>query len=51
MCRTGEAPCDPNRPFVDEDLVVGRVFAVIWPRDHMDWLHRPDTFADVPDAL
>ncbi|MEP9365131.1 signal peptidase I [Nocardioides sp. CN2-186] len=50
MCRPGETACDPDRAFVDEDLVVGRVFAVIWPRDHMDWLHRPDTFADVPDA-
>ncbi|MCW2793627.1 MAG: lepB [Nocardioides sp.] len=36
--------------FVDTDLVVGRVFALIWPRDHATLLHRPPTFEGVPDA-
>lgn len=41
--------CDRSDAYVDEDLVVGKVFAVIWPRDHWDWLTRPTTFKDVPD--
>lgn len=41
--------CDPDDAYIDESLVVGKVFAVIWPRDHWDWLSRPATFADVPD--
>jgi signal peptidase I len=40
----------PGGEFVDTDLVVGRVFALIWPRDHATLLHRPGTFDDVPDA-
>jgi signal peptidase I len=40
----------PGGEFVDTDLVVGRVFALIWPRDHATLLHRPATFDHVPDA-
>ncbi|MEO6509900.1 MAG: signal peptidase I [Nocardioides sp.] len=36
--------------FVPVDLVVGKVLVVLWPHDHFRWLHRPDDFADVPDA-
>ncbi|SDT20469.1 signal peptidase I [Nocardioides scoriae] len=36
--------------FVDQDLVVGRVFALIWPWGRAELIHRPATFADVPDA-
>jgi signal peptidase I len=36
--------------FVPVDLVVGKVFVLLWPRQHFSWLHRPDSFADVPDA-
>jgi signal peptidase I len=49
LCRSDDDTCDPQDAYVDTDLVVGRVFAVIWPRAHWDWLHRPATFADVPD--
>jgi len=48
LCDPADVACEPDA-YVDADLVVGRVFAVIWPRDHITRLHRPDTFADVPD--
>jgi signal peptidase I len=50
LCAPKEAGCTPGDEYIDEDLVVGRVFAVVWPRNHITWLHRPGTFADVPDA-
>ncbi|MGB0101227.1 MAG: signal peptidase I [Nocardioides sp.] len=50
LCRADDDTCDPDDAFVDNDLVVGKVFAVIWPQDRWDWLTRPATFADVPDA-
>ena len=40
----------PGDEFVPVDLVVGKVFVLLWPADHARWVHRPDTFADVPDA-
>jgi signal peptidase I len=49
LCRDTDGTCDRQDAYVDTDLVVGRVFAVIWPHDHWDWLHRPATFDDVPD--
>jgi len=39
----------PGGGFVDEDLVVGKVFALIWPWDRAEFVHRPETFDDVPD--
>lgn len=39
----------PGGGFVDQDLVVGKVFALIWPWDRAEIIHRPATFADVPD--
>ncbi|WP_235562048.1 signal peptidase I [Marmoricola sp. Leaf446] len=39
----------PGGGFVDQDLVVGKVFALIWPWDRAEVIHRPATFADVPD--
>jgi len=50
MCEPDDADCKPGDEFFSKDLVVGRVLAVLWPREHMSWLHRPDTFADVPDS-
>ncbi len=44
-----DTACTTGREFVDTDLVVGKVFAVVWPRSSWDWLERPETFADVPD--
>jgi signal peptidase I len=50
MCSPDDDTCVPGEEFFDQDLVVGRVFAVVWPRDHMARLHRPDTFSDVPES-
>lgn len=40
---------DPGGGFVDQDLVVGKVFALIWPAGRAEIIHRPGTFAAVPD--
>lgn len=48
MCE-GETDCTRN-PYIDTDGVVGKVFVLLWPSDRFEFLHRPDTFADVPDA-
>jgi signal peptidase I len=41
--------CSDN-PYVPVDLVVGKVFVLLWPADHFRWVQRPDTFADVRAA-
>jgi signal peptidase I len=40
----------PGGGFVSEDLVVGKVFTLIWPWKRAEFIHRPDTFEDIPDA-
>lgn len=50
MCRPGETECTSGDEFVPVDDVVGKVFVLLWPYDHFRGIHRPDTFADVPDA-
>ena len=47
MCLASETDCTKN-PYVDVDLVVGKVFVLVWPRDRFGWVGRPDAFADVP---
>jgi signal peptidase I len=49
MCRKNETDCVPGREFVPVDLVVGKVFVLLWPWSHFRWVTRPDAFADVPD--
>ena len=49
LCSPDDETCVPGDEYVDEDLVVGKVVAVMWPRGHAGRLQRPDTFADVPD--
>ncbi len=50
MCRPkAETECVPGDEFVPVDLVVGKVFVLLWPYDHFRWVQRPGTFADVPD--
>jgi len=49
MCR-GSTDCVPGAEFVPVDLVVGKVFVLLWPRSHFRWLHRPADFSDIPDA-
>lgn len=48
MCRKNQTDCTPGSEFIDDDLVVGKVFVLLWPLDHFRWVTRPATFADVP---
>ncbi len=41
---------DPGGGFVDDDLVVGKVFALIWPAARHEFIHRPSTFDHIPAA-
>lgn len=50
MCRENETDCVEGNEFVDADLVVGRLFTVIWPFDRMRLDRRPDSFDAVGDA-
>lgn len=47
MCKPTETECAPGSEFVPVDLVVGKVFARVWPADRFSVLHRPATFDDV----
>ncbi|WP_246142662.1 signal peptidase I [Nocardioides rubriscoriae] len=49
LCLPDEVDCNRD-PFVDVDLVVGKVFAVAWPLSHLGFVGRPDAVEDVPDA-
>ena len=49
MCPEKATDCVPGEEFVPVDIVVGKVFVLLWPRDHFRWVTRPDVFADVPD--
>lgn len=40
---------DPGGGFVPDDLVVGKAFALVWPLNRFQIIHRPATFADIPD--
>jgi signal peptidase I len=40
----------PGGGYVDEDLVVGKVFALIWPWKRAQIIHRPSTFEGIPDS-
>ena len=48
MCRPDETECVPGDEFVPVDLVVGKVFVLLWPADRFRWNTRPATFEDVP---
>ena len=50
MCKATQTDCVPGDEYVPVDLVVGKVFVLLWPRDRFDWVTRPSTFEDVPDA-
>ncbi len=48
VCVAGETECTSD-PYVDVDLVVGKVFLVAWPFDRIGFVDRPDTFDDVAE--
>ncbi len=48
LCLSGVVGCKPSDKWVPVDLVVGKVFVLVWPRDHFGRITRPATFADVP---
>jgi signal peptidase I len=50
MCTEGQTDCVPGREYVDTDLVVGKVFALVWPMSRFRGVGRADAFDDVPDA-
>jgi signal peptidase I len=60
LCKRQPEQCDPeqpslpkgnpDRPFVPVDNVVGKVFTLVWPLSHAEWIGRPEVFEDVPDA-
>jgi signal peptidase I len=40
---------DPGGGFVADDLVVGKVWALIWPWKRAKWVHTPETFKAIPN--
>ena len=51
MCLEGETDCVPGREFVDDDLIVGKVFAAASGRSPLRRRSTaPTSFDDVPDA-
>jgi signal peptidase I len=48
VCVAGETECTSD-PFVDVDLVVGKVFAVAWPADRWGFVGTPAGFDDVAE--
>ncbi|MDH2416894.1 signal peptidase I [Nocardioides sp. CER19] len=47
LCTPNETDCSDS-PWVAEDLVVGKVGAVVWPASKFRIEHRPDSFDAVP---
>ena len=50
MCTEGETDCVEGREFVKTDLIVGKVFVLLWPFGRFGTLDGPDVLSDVPDA-
>jgi signal peptidase I len=50
MCIEGQTECAPGREFVSTDLIVGKVFALVWPLSHFGHVGGSDAFDEVPDA-
>jgi len=40
---------EPGHGFVDDDLVVGKVWSLIWPWSRAKWIHTPATFKGIPN--
>ena len=51
MCIEGQTDCVPGHEFISDDLIVGKVFALVWPLSHFGGITGAgDAFAEVPDA-
>ena len=50
MCLEDETECVPGDEYVPTDLVVGKVWLLLWPTDRFGGLEDTDAFDDVPDA-
>ncbi len=48
-CRESQTECVPGDEYVATDLVVGKVFVLVWPRAHFGLIKRPATFEDLPE--
>jgi signal peptidase I len=49
MCVEGVTDCVPGHEFVDVDLIVGKVFALVWPLSHFGGGNGTNAFDKVPD--
>jgi signal peptidase I len=49
MCVQGVTDCVPGHEFVSIDLIVGKVFALVWPFSHFGGGDSTDAFDKVPD--
>ena len=49
MCTQNETDCVAGREFVADDLIVGKVFVLLWPFDRFGTPDGASAFADVPD--
>ncbi|WP_323793130.1 signal peptidase I [Nocardioides sp.] len=49
VCLVGETDCTDN-PYIDTDLVVGKVFSVVWPLSNFGLVSGEDSLSDLPDA-
>ena len=46
-----DEPCDDSDAYVPVDLVVGKVFARVWPASRFDLLQKPDAFDALQEEL
>jgi signal peptidase I len=49
MCIEGQTDCVPGHEFVSDDLIVGKVLALVWPFSRWSGNDGTDAFAQVPD--
>jgi signal peptidase I len=50
LCSEEVLDCVPGREFVRDDLIVGKVFVLLWPLGRFGSINGGDAYADVPDA-
>lgn len=49
LCKPQQVGCLAGREFVPADLVVGKVFLLVWPQDRFGRVTRPATFEELPE--